>query len=80
MERGPGTYRDEVKFGENSRSVSIVGGRRAEAKSEVPGPGYYLVDDKLTKPTSVECTIRGDKRSRTPVDSGLAPGQYEEHR
>lgn len=58
IERGPGTYRDEYKFGENSRSVSIVGGRRAESKSDVPGPGYYQVDHKLTKPTSIECLIR----------------------
>jgi hypothetical protein len=55
---GPGNYKDYRKFGDETRSYSIVGTRKSESKNDNPGPGFYNADQKLTKPTSIEVLIR----------------------
>lgn len=38
---GPGTYKDEYKFGDSARNSTISGIRKEIPISEVPGPGFY---------------------------------------
>jgi hypothetical protein len=84
MERGPGTYKDPLKFGDEARDMTIQGPRRDGPKNDVPGPGSYIHEaaDGTTKYTAPAWTIPERPRdgSIRMEDITNGPGEYNEHR